>query len=592
MSRTPPSSLIIVPFVLVVALIGGTVWHYGYRQALDQLERRGTADMSLVLGGLVSDLQRYRDQAVALAGHPTLTALSGPGTPHQQDAARRLLVAAADRTGATALFYVDAMGDVLAGSKAHAPEGLARSEYFTRAMDGALGTAHGLEGAARRRVFQFAAPSFASNGKVQGALVVLADAENVEFGWRGSQTAVFLVDDDGRVFMSNRSELLGWRGVPGDEMLIPPEGAPISFARQSVGPHEIWQVDLGPYLPKRALQLGQALPRIGMTGVALVNVAPARQIAALQAGAVAGVLLFFGALLVLTQERRRSLARANAQLEGRVAERTATLTRTNLALRREVRERQEAEAALKRAQAELVQAGKLRALGQMSAGISHELNQPLMAIRQFAANGGAFLQRKEPEKAAENLGRIDEMAHRMSRIIRNLRAFVRNENEPMGQVDIVQVIESALEMTGARLRSADIEVVWQAPAAPVWVRGGEVRLGQVLINLITNAADAMTDSDLKRLEITLKDGAPVTVRLRDTGPGIEEPEKIFDPFYSTKLVGAGDGMGLGLSISYGLVQSFGGKISGANTGSGAEFTVELDPWADAALPAEQREGAA
>jgi two-component system C4-dicarboxylate transport sensor histidine kinase DctB len=107
-----------------------------------------------------------------------------------------------------------------------------------------------------------------------------------------------------------------------------------------------------------------------------------------------------------------------------------------------------------------------------------------------------------------------------------------------------------------------------------------------VLNLITNAADAMAESDVRRLSITLTDGAPVTLRLSDTGPGIEEPEKIFDPFYSTKLVGAGDGMGLGLSISYGLVQSFGGKITGANTGHGAEFTVELEPWA------EQQEGAA
>ncbi|WP_300547317.1 ATP-binding protein [Roseovarius sp.] len=592
MSRKPLWTLIIVPFILAVALIGGTVWHYGYRQALDRLERRGTADMSLVLGGLVSDLQRYRDQAVALAEHPTLTALSAVVTPHQMDRARTLLIAAADRTGATALYFVDASGNVLAGSQPRTPEGLAQSDYFTRAMDGALGTAHGIETATARRVFQFAAPSFGNDGRVQGALVALADAENVEFGWRGSQTAVFLVDNAGRVFMSNRSELLGWRGVPGDQVLIPPEGAPVGFARKKVGPHEIWQVDLGPYLPRRALRLGQDLPRIGMTGAALVDVAPARQIAALQAGAVVGALLFFGALLFLTQERRRSLARANARLEGRVAERTATLTQTNLALRREVRERQEAEAALKRAQAELVQAGKLRALGQMSAGISHELNQPLMAIRQFAANGGAFLQRKEPEKAAENLGRIDEMAHRMSRIIRNLRAFVRNENEPMGQVDIVHVINSALEMTGERLRGDGVDLVWQAPARPVWVRGGEVRLGQVMINLITNAADAMTDSAQKRLEISVEDGVQVTVRLRDTGPGIEEPEKIFDPFYSTKLVGADDGMGLGLSISYGLVQSFGGRISGANTGSGAEFTVALEPWADAAPRGAQREGAA
>lgn len=584
-----PLFVIIAPFLLAVGLITGAVWYYGYRAALSDLARRGSADMALVLGGLVSDLQRYRDQAVALADHPTLTALNRPDTRHQDSAARRLLTAAADRTGAAGLYYVDRGGNLLAGTGARLPEGLATSAPFRRAMDGALGTSHSMTADATERLFHFAAPSFGPDGKVRGALIAIADAEAVEFGWRGLQTAVFLMDDLGRVFLSNRSELLGWRKVPQDTVLIPPGGTPIPFGLSQTAGHDIWQIDLGPYLPRRALQISQSLPRIGMTGAALINVAPARRIAGLQAGAVAGVLLFFGTLLFLAQERRRTLARANALLESRVADRTATLTRTNLALRTEIRDRKEAEAALKRAQAELVQAGKLSALGKMSAGISHELNQPLMAIRQFAANGGAFLQRGEPARAAENLSRIDEMAHRMSRIIRNLRAFVRNENEPMGRVDMVRVIDTALEMTGARLGHDAITLDWQPPQTPIWVRGGEVRLGQVMVNLITNAADAMAKSADKRLTITLAPGAPVTLCLRDTGPGIQEPEKIFDPFYSTKLVGDGEGMGLGLSISYGLVQSFGGKITGRNTGTGAEFTVALEPWPD---PDAQEKGAA
>ncbi|WP_297774116.1 ATP-binding protein [uncultured Roseovarius sp.] len=580
MFRKSPLTLIVVPFLFAVIVITGIVWHYGYRQTLAEQSRRGTADMALVLGGLVSDLQRYRDQAVALADHPTLTTLTRPSGRHEERTAQRLLMTSADRTGASGLYYVDPQGDLLAGTSLRLPDNLRASAPFLRAMDGALGTAHSMSADGARRIFQFAAPSFGPDGKVRSALIAIADAENVEFGWRGLTTAVFLVDDTGRVFMSNRSELLGWRKLPEDTILAPPAGAVIPFDRQTFGEHEIWHIDLGPYLPRRGLQVSQPLPRIGMTGAALVDVAPARRIAAIQAGAVAVVLLFFGSLLFLAQERRRTLARANAQLEGRVAERTATLTRTNRILRREVRERQEAEAALKRAQDELVQAGKLSALGKMSAGISHELNQPLMAIRQFAANGGAFLQRGTPDKAAENLSRIDEMAHRMSRIIRNLRAFVRNENEPVTRVDMVQVIETALEMTAARLRDDGITVNWQAPPAPIWVAGGEVRLGQVLLNLITNAADAMAQSAERCLTISLTPGTPVVLQLSDTGPGIEEPEKIFDPFYSTKLIGDGDGMGLGLSISYGLVQSFGGQITGRNTQSGAEFTVALEPWTE------------
>lgn len=578
MLRSAPRLLLVIPFLLVSAAVTGGVWHYGYRQALDDLAQRGEADLSLVVGGLVADLQRYRDQVVALADHPTLIALTGPGGQQARARAEHLLTAAADRTGAAALYYTDTRGAVLAGTDAKGAA-FTGTAVFARAMDGALGTARATAPAQGGRVFEFAAPTFGPDGRVSGAVISVTAAERVEFGWRGMRTAVFLVDAAGTVFLSNRSELLGWRKAPERAELRPPGGQPVPLRQISGNRHEIWRINLGSYLPQRALRVVQDIPRIGMTGAALVDITPARRLAALQAGAVAALFLFFGMLLVLAQARRRALAEANAKLERRVAERTETLSRTNRALAREVTERQEAEAALRRAQADLVQAGKLSALGKMSAGISHELNQPLMAIRQFASNAGAFLRRDAPDRAAENLARIDEMAHRMSRIIGNLRAFVRNENEPMGRVDLCGVVETALEMTAERLRKDAITVDWQRPPHPVFVLGGEVRLGQVLVNLVTNAADAMYESAERRIAITLEDGAPVRLRLRDSGPGIEEPNKIFDPFYTTKDV-TGEGMGLGLSISYGLVQSFGGRITGANTGSGAEFTIELDPWSE------------
>ena len=582
-----------LPFLTVGALLAAAVWHVGYRQALDRLAQRGTAEMALVTGGLVAELQRYRDLAVALADNPALTALTrAKPEPGARARAERVLLAAADRTGAAALYFADAQGRVLAGSRREAPPMLRRTAHFRRAMDGALGASHGVTdagpGDTARRRFHFAAPSFAARGGVQGAVVVIADAETVEIGWRAGRIPVALFDAGGRVFLSNRSELLGWRLDGAGTGLIGADGVAHRVVPRKLGGHVIWRLDLGPYLPARALLLTRPVPRIGMTGAALVDIAPARHVATLQAGALAALLLFFGALLYFAQERRRSLARANASLEARVAERTVTLTRTNQTLRREVHERHEAEAALRRAQAELVQAGKLSALGKMSAGISHELNQPLMAIRQFAANAAAFLDRGTAAKAAENLRRIDDMAGRMGRIIRNLRAFARNEAEPMGKVDIVQVTESALEMTSARLARDGVAVDWQKPDAPVWVRGGEVRLGQVLLNLISNGADAMSDSPEKRLRLRIDaPGADsrVTLRVADTGPGIEEPERIFDPFYSTKAVRDGDeGMGLGLSISYGLVQSFGGNIRGTNTAAGAEFTIELEPWRDNVAP--------
>lgn len=568
--------LFLLPMLALVLIASGGVWRYGYLQHLQQLSQRGMAEVALVLDGLASELQRYRDKAVLLAEHPALTPLArGAGRTARADA---LLLTAADRTGAAAIYFVAPDGQVLAGSHDTPPHDLQKTDYFRRATNGALGAGHGTDPESGRRLFMFAAPSFDATGKIQAVLLVEADAENIEIGWRGGSTAILLLDDSNRIFMSNRSELLGWTHPPGESSLVHGDGREVQFRQSDIGPHEIWHLDLGPYLPGTALRLTRTRPHIGMTGEALVDTAPARQIAWLQAGAVGTALLLLGTLLHVVQERRRTLARANADLEKRVAERTTTLTRTNEALRREIHERQEAEAALKRAQADLVQAGKLSALGQLSAGISHELNQPLMAIQQFTTNARAFQDRGEPGKTAENLGRIEDMAHRMSRIIRNLRAFVRNENEPMSRVDIVRVINAALELTEAKLRQEGVTVQWTPPQSPVLVHGGEVRLEQVLVNLVTNAADAMQDSAEKHLEITVEPRAPVIVRVRDTGPGIESPERIFDPVYSTKQVGSSEGMGLGLSISYGLVQSFGGNIRGANTGSGAEFSVELEPW--------------
>lgn len=554
-------------FLAAVAALTGAVWSYGYRQALDPLARRGRADLTLAADRLTGQLQLYQQMAVLMADHP------GLDTPDP----RALLLGAADKTAALDVLLVDASGRVLGAASGATAANLSSRPFFRRAMQGALGEEHGLDARTGRRAYYFAAPRFGARGRVVGALVVVANIDRVEAEWRGARPAVFFTDRAGQVFITNRSELLFWRqGAAG---LRPPGGAATEFASRTIGPHDIWLENWSPYVPARALHLSRDLPVIGMTAQALIDVGPARRLAGLQAASLAAILLAFGAILFWLVGRRRVLALANQRLESRVAERTVALSTANERLRREVAERVAAEAALKKAQDDLVQAGKLSALGQMSAGISHELNQPLMAIQQFAENGALFLQRGKPQVAGENLGRISDLAARMARIIRNLRAFARNESEPMGCVDIVAVIDSALDLSAARLRQDGVAVDWARPPAPVLVRGGEVRLGQVIVNLIGNAADAMAGSADRRLGISLDPGNPVRVRVADTGPGIEAPDRIFDPFYTTKAVGGAQGMGLGLSISYGLVQSFGGNIRGANGPEGAIFTVELDPWA-------------
>lgn len=559
--------------VVAVAAIAAGVLRYGYMQALDGLSQRGEADLALASDRLTGQVQRYRDLAVLMATHP---ALDAPGTGE----ADAVLLHAADRTSVLNILSVDMSGEVRAAAHSPQPAAVAEllaSDFFHRAGEGALGFGHGIDPGLGTRAFYIAAPRFREDGGVQGALIVAVDVEALEREWRGDRPAVFFVDDAGEVFISNRSEILLWQRA--DVGLAPAVGPAPGFRRAMMEGHELWVTDWGPYLPKTGLHLVQDLPQIGMRAEALVDVAPARRLAGLQAAVVALVGLAVAAILFWLVERRQVLAQANATLESRVAARTAELSGANIALRREVAERQEAEAALKKAQADLVQAGKMSALGQMSAGISHELNQPLMAISQFAENGAVLLERGKTEAAEGNLRRIAELAGRMGRIIRNLRAFARQENEPVRRIDVVAVVESALEMTEARLAKDGIAVDWSPPGHAVWAMGGEVRLGQVLVNLISNAADAMAGQTEKRLVVRVEEGAGTVIRVRDTGPGIEAPEKIFDPFYSTKEVGASEGMGLGLSISYGMVQSFGGAIRGRNAiEGGAEFSVELEPW--------------
>ncbi len=562
-------------FLACVAIAAAVVWRVGYRQALDQLTLRAEADLALASDRLTIQLQNYQELAVLMSDHPRLRQLQ---TDEAQAVGYAVLREVADKTGALDIMFADTLGRVVISAEDSAGQNVAGTAYFRRAMQGALGSGHGVTPVTDKRAYYYAAPAFGPGGDVLGVLIVAVDVEGVEGTWRGNNPAVLFTDASGRVFLSNRSELLFWSRREDAPGLLPPVGDPRPFSARMVGPHEIWHLGWGPYLPSEALHLERPLPVIDMVGEVLVDVAPARRLAGRQAAAIAALFLAFGAMLVVATERRRTLAQANARLEGRVAARTRALSEANARLREEVAERLEAEALLKRAQADLVQAGKLSALGQMSAGISHELNQPLMAIRQFAENGAAFLARGRTDNATENLSRIADMATRMARIIKNLRAFARNESEPMGKVDLVQVIHSATELTAARLRADHVDLDWDAARYPdpIHAWGGEVRLAQVFVNLINNAADAMLDQDHRAIRITIDAGPKLAVHVQDVGPGIEEPEKMFDPFYTTKAVGSAEGLGLGLSISYGLVQSFGGNIRGTNTADGAVFTVELE----------------
>jgi len=571
----------------VALAISAAVWHFGYVRAVEQVHARAQSDLALASDRLQAQLQRYQEVAVLMANHPVLARLTHPDASLQdQQAARDVLRAAADKTGAVTLTYVAVDGTILASATPEVSRAIDTAPHFLRALTGALGVGHADDTVFGKRVFYYASPFFGAKGGVRAVLIVTVNVDRIEARWRGTRPTVFFVDEGGHVFISNRSELLGWLREQNEVGLHPPQqSAGSDFSSHLVaGAFEVWSLNWGPYVPKSALHISIDLPTIDMRAEALVDLSPAVRVAWLQSFGVGASILLFGMVLILVWYRRDALAQENVVLEHRVSERTAELSIVNQNLRSEIRERQDAEAALKRAQSELVQAGKLSALGQMSAGISHELNQPLMAIQQYATNARTFLSQNKTQIVGENLDQISSLSQRMARIIKNLRAFARNEHEPVGRVDAVTVIEGAIELMSVRSKRDDITLNWSAPKIPVFVVAGEVRLGQVIVNLIANAMDAMSHSDTRTVTITLMPSnaadQPVIVSVADTGPGISEPEKIFDPFYTTKSVGQGDGMGLGLSISYGLIQSFGGDIRGENTKDGAIFSIDLKPWVD------------
>lgn len=621
--------LLVAAFLVAVAGFSAAIGRYGWHQGLHQTADRGRADLLLATDRLSGQLQLFQQLAVVTADHPNVTRVLMQGVDGDLTL---MLQRLADKTGALEVAVIRPDGTVLAAARGQLPPRLPATDWLRQGLHGVLGEGHGTAPMARSappqtllrrttpedlsafgpddsatngaggigglggwdefgldagppagratdgpgRAWMFAAPVFRDTGGVIGVVLVVVDIERVEAEWRGARPPIWFTDAAGRVFITNRSEIMGWHTEAG--MLRPPPGPLAPASQRAVAGHSLWRTAWSAYIPGDALYLARDLPVLGLRAEALIETGTAWRLALLQAATVAAICLAFGAVLFLVLERRRTLMAANARLEARVAARTAELSA-------EVGERRAAELALQRAQADLVQAGKLSALGQMSAGISHELNQPLMAIQQFSDNARAYLDRGRPDMAADNLTRIADLARRMGRIIRNLRAFARQESEPAARVDLVAVIDAALELAAPRLQGVNLH--WARPQAPVWVIGGEVRLGQVVVNLLTNAAEAMIASPVRAITITLRQNpataSPMTpgprrvvMEVADTGPGIREPDRIFDPFYTTREVGAGEGLGLGLSISYGLVQSFGGMIRGRNhPAGGAVLTVEL-----------------
>ncbi|MCO2365092.1 sensor histidine kinase [Pseudomonas aeruginosa] len=585
--------------VILALLLAPLLWplqYFAERYYSEQLAEQNRQTLDLYVANLLGTLRRYEELPQILGGLPVLRqALQQPGDPLLQKIANEALADIRRRTGADVIYLLQPDGTTqVASNWAQADSFVHRNfafrPYYREAMQGRLARFFGLGITSIKRGYYFAS-AVKEGSRIIGVLVVKVDLEHIERLWGNSPEQLLVIDNYGVVILSSRED---WRFHA---------SRPLSTAeRDEIHANIPYPVqDPKPLRLQQSAWLSQSrtLPETGWTvsiyAPRTLIERPVRSVLLIGGATLLALLLL---LTLLTLSRRHYLdrialeAEAKRQLEERVLERTRELENANAQLQQEVHEREQAQRELMRAQDEVVQAGKLTALGTMSASISHELNQPLAAIRSYADNARVLLDHQRTEDARGNLEQISDLTTRMASIIAHLTAYARGARRAPENVQLQPAIEDALSMVASRRRAMNVELLRDVPDAPLWVQAGETRLRQILGNLLTNALDALAEkAPPRRLwVIASQDQHGVTLTLRDNGPGFSEDAlaHAHEPFFTTKTTAKG--LGLGLAICDNLLRALGGRLEmGNHLEGGAVVRLHLLPGVPgvAAMPQEE-----
>lgn len=584
-SVSPPSTLPADPasrlwLVLAMMVALAASWAAGLaaaRRADDALAREARVSASLFEAVLRNVLERYRALPMVLASDGEVAdglAGAGPAARQRLDARLALL---ARRTNAAAIYIIGRDGRTIAASNAGTRLSFVGRDftyraYFAEAMARGRGEQFAL-GTTTNQPGLYLSHRVERDGRPLGVVVTKIDFSAVEAQWRRSPTPVYVTDGDGTVIITSIER---WR-------FRPERALGLTVSRDHPA-HLVAATSV-----RAASDLGgdyvRARVPTAMAGWTLNLLQPAGP--TVDAATTAASTLTLLAITVLftllwwwqrrrTRDARVAAARsaAQAELEARVAARTRELSAANSALTAEIEERRRAEAALMVLHLELEQANRLTTLGQIAAGVTHEINQPVAAIAAWAHNARTLLARGSATEVEAALGTIHELTERIGRITGELRDFARKSDAPAISVQLGEAIAGARLLVGSRKHRGQkaMQIDSSGVAGAVAVQADRTRLEQVLVNLLQNALEAGA-SQVAIAAGPGRTGSDIAITVTDDGPGIPPAiaAGLFTPFQTSKP----RGLGLGLVISRDICRAMGGDLVLDQAAAGTCFRITL-----------------
>jgi two-component system C4-dicarboxylate transport sensor histidine kinase DctB len=531
-----------------------------YRHAASQLraEARVTGQLRVLV--LQSELEKQRSIPLILAGDSDVIGAITHATTQADAAQFRAISLKLEKlereTKAAAIYILNAKGTAMAASNWSRPTSFVGSDYSFRdyfktsmlqgsAEQFALGTVSHKPGLYLGR-------SILNRGQAVGVVVVKVEFDDMEATWAKTDDQTFVTDAGNNILLTFQP---AWR------FLKAKQPGPNEFLTSLPVPAEGWQLHVISSLLPAEQSARTALAMAVMMEILLATLAA-----------------WWWRRRRQAEQRIRAEIRNRQQLELNVASRTEQLSQANARLSQEITERQQAEQKLNQLQADLVQANKLASLGQIIAGVAHEINQPLATIRTLAENI-LTLQKRQPAMAAPevvtgNIHNIVRMSDRIGHITGELRAFSRKATAQTEPIPLKDTVDSSILLNKSRLKQNPVKLVRDPIDAQLKVMAGRIRLEQVLVNLLQNAFEALEDQPHPKVRIGfLDEGECVILTIADNGPGLapEVLAKLFTPFVTTKLAG----LGLGLIIAHDIIRDFGGELWAENTSHGANFHIRL-----------------